>query len=128
MKRLLYWLVKWIKTAEADRVLADARRLADDYQKAIDKADHVYTTIRSFRDEPAAYWQWAKAVLDSDQFRFLVFQLRENIIREMSGCYDKDKLIAQLGRMEMLHIISNYLRSGIDEYENSIRRTKEEVS
>jgi hypothetical protein len=123
---LLYSIVKGIKIAETDKALSEARALSKEYRNAIDKADTVYTTIRSFRDDPSSYWQWAKSLRDSDQFKFMIFQLRENVIREMVGCYDKDKLLVHVGRMEMLNVLTTYLSAGVNEYETSVSRTKED--
>jgi len=121
----LYALVRRIKIADADKAIADAKALSVEYKAAIAKANTIYTTVRSFYDDPASYWQWVKSVVNADQWGYLLFQLRENVIREMAGCTEEKILLKHLGRLEMLNVIANYLRTGVNEYEDSLRRSKE---
>jgi hypothetical protein len=98
---------------QLEESLAKVKRLAEDSQNQA----KTYTTITTFYGRDEEFWTWAKQIHASSQYRYMIFQLRENIIRLMSGEYDSAKLVELNGRLNMLDIIDNYLAKGVSEYE-----------
>lgn len=122
---LLLPLVKWVKHEALDSKLAEVKALAKEYRNATKDIAPVYTTIKTYMNGQDEYWNWAKTILANDKFHFMLFQIRENVIREMIADKEGKASLNHVGRLETLNIIPNYLRTGIQEYEDSLRRIKE---
>lgn len=121
---ILYWIVKKIKTPVLDLQIYEVKILAAKYAERLAKNDPIYTTVRSFYNNEDAFWGWAKALVSSDEFKFLLFSVRENAIRELVQCSDNARLPELNGRIQMVQIFDAYLRKGIDEHEAEIQRIK----
>ena len=103
----------------------ELKRIEEALTAKLEAQNTVYTTIRSFKGLNKEYYGWVCEVLSRDEYPYLLFDLRENVIREMSIVDDKEKSSRFLGRLDMLNVIDNYLNTYKREYENSIRRNSE---
>lgn len=125
----MFWgLFKTKKEIQAEKVLSRAEELKNELEQRVKSP--VFTTIRTFREpgEYNAYMVWIKSVITSDEYRFLVFQLRENTIMEMVGVTDADKIKELNSRLNMLMIIDKYLHHELENYETQIRRSEENTT
>jgi hypothetical protein len=104
--------------------IREVEMLAAKFAVRLEKNETTYTTIRSFYRDDDAFWGWAKALVSSDEFKYLIFSVRENAIRELVQCTDNSKLMELTGRIQMVQIFAAYLRTGIEQYEAEIQRTK----
>lgn len=104
--------------------IAEVQRLGLKYDEKMKKNERIYTTIRSFYGNDDAFWGWAKTLVSSDEFKYLLFSIRENAIRELVQCVDNGKLPELNGRIQMVQIIDAYLRKGIEDYEAQVQRTE----
>lgn len=84
----------------------------------------VYTTIRAMQGTNAEYYGWTCALLASDEFKYFLFDLRENILRELVGMEDSTKIQRHIGRLEMINVVENYLKRLKLEYEDKILRSE----
>ena len=123
--KILYWFVSKIKTLVLDMQLQEVKILHGKYEDRLKKKDNIYTTIKSFYGDDDVFWKWANSLVSSDEFKYLLFCLRENAIRDLVHCADNSKLLEKNGRIQMLEIMDAYLRKGIQEYEAQVQRTKE---
>jgi hypothetical protein len=108
--------MRFWKDKITEEKLAAMLRLEELYEERLKYP--VCTTIRVFKgkDDDHAFWQWAKSLIASDEYKFLIFSLRENTIREMVGVSDAAKIIELNARLNMLAIIDKYLETGIEEH------------
>lgn len=120
---ILRWHLAWREKTLAGEV-ADLRRIEEDLRAA----PKTYTTIKSFYGHDADFWRWAKEVMVSDEYRYLIFSLRENIIREMVALSDPSKLIECNGRLNMLQILDRYINVGLKEYEDKLQRASQDAA
>ena len=90
-------------------------------------ASPIYTTIKTFKttQELNGFWIWVKSLLQTDEYRFMIFSLRENVILEMVGVTDSVKIHELNARLNMLAIIDRFLQTGVEEHESEILRAKE---
>lgn len=108
-----------------EETVSIAKRLEAELSGKLANADRIYTTIKTFYNQDAAFWPWAKELIVTDQYKYLLFSLRENTIREMVGCTDTQKLIEYNGRLNMIQIFDRYLSTGIKEYEEKLLRDQQ---
>ena len=130
IKKIVLWFTQWIdafKDAETERQkielldhgIAQTAKLADEYEKKIADANTIYTTVRSFRGEDGdkVFWAWVRSVFVSDEYRFLVFTLRENIIQRMTQTSSVDALHEETGMLKMLFILDSFLNQGLAKHD-----------
>jgi hypothetical protein len=88
-------------------------------QNKINKAEQIHTTIRTFYGENGdkEFWPWAKRLVASDEYKYLLFFLRENTIREYTQTSAPATMIEINGKLKMLAELDIYLNRGIEEYE-----------
>ena len=118
---MIAWLIKLLFRNKVNDLLCIEQEL----DRKMNEKEVIYTTVRSFKGLDAEYYSWICDVVKKDCYRFFQFDLRENIIREMSTMNDEKEIIRQLGRLDMLNVIDNYFFKYKGEYENSIRRNSE---
>jgi hypothetical protein len=83
------------------------------------KAPVVYTTIRSYNSENGdkVFWPWVRSVLVSDEYRYLIFTLRENVIRELTQTSDITSIHEANGQLKMLQMLDTFLTRGLKQYD-----------
>lgn len=118
--KILFYNKAAEKIAEADKLL----RLAEERSKS-----PVYTTIKSFfrtKEDEFGYYRWLRSTISSDEWKFMLFQLREATIAEMVGVVDSVQLLTLNARLSMLAIIDRFLNTETENYETQFRRTQED--
>ena len=118
-------MITWLKNLLFRDQIEELKRIEEALNQKLAAANTVYTTVRSFRGMDAEYYGFACEVLSRDEYKYLLFDLRENVFREMSEEQDREKLLRHLGRLDMINVIDNYLKKYKAEYEDSIRRDTE---
>ena len=75
--------------------------------------------MRSFRGEDGdkVFWAWVRSVFVSDEYRFLIFTLRENIIQRMTQTSSIDALHEETGMLKMLFILDSFLTQGLAQHD-----------
>jgi hypothetical protein len=98
--------------------------IAAGYAAKKDAADVVYTSVRSYNSPEGdkVFWPWVRSVMLCDEYRFLIFSLRESVIREMAQASDAVKLHEMSGRLQMLQAIDNYLIQGLRAYDAAAKQ------
>lgn len=91
-------------------------------EKKVNSITAIYTSVRTFTGLNPEYYDWVKRVLDSDEYKYMCFDLRENIIREMITVKDEKELLRHTGRLEMINVIGNYLAGYKAQYEEKVLR------
>jgi len=140
MKKLIaelrvFWadLVKALKHVihkPLDKMLAEkideVSALYDKYQRLLAVAPVVYTVVRSYNSENGdkVFWPWVKNVLLSEEYKYLIFSMRENVIRELAQTSDPDKMREINGQLKMLQILDAYLTRGLTQYESEQAKNK----
>jgi hypothetical protein len=136
MKRIIDAIKRFVKFWHDSRVGSEAfvallKQKIDEvdamgtkYAKLLDSSPVIYTSVQTFvsPEGEKQFWPWVKSVLVSDQYRFLIFSLRESVIREMAQASDVIKLHEMSGRLQMLQVIDNYLTRGLKEYESASKQ------
>ena len=100
--------------------ITKVKKLAADYEKKIAASDVVYTTVaQTFNSENGekVFWPWVRSVLISDEYKFLIFTMRENVIRELSQTSDVTRIHEINGQLKMLLIIDSFLSRGLTQYD-----------
>lgn len=113
---------------ELQKKIDEAEKLTEELQNKLNTP--ILSTIKSLRrtdSDRNRYFRWLRDLLYSDEWRFLVFELRENTISEMCGVLDFNKLVELNARLSMLNIICNYIKTEVDNYEDQVQRTTEET-
>jgi hypothetical protein len=118
-------MINWLKTLLFRDQVEELKRIEKAMNEKLEIADMVYTTVRSFRGIDAEYYGWVCETLSRDEYRYMLFDLRENVFREMSDQDDKEKVMRSMGRLDMINVIDNYLKRYKRDYEDSIRRNIE---
>jgi hypothetical protein len=116
-------MINWLKNLLFRDQIEELKRIEEALNRKLE--DTVYTTVRSFRGMDAEYYGFACEVLSRDEYKYMLFDLRENVFRAMSEEQDKENLLRHLGRLDMINVIDNYLKKYKVEYEDSIRRDTE---
>jgi hypothetical protein len=104
-------------------VLENTIKSVDELRKEADeklkRAEVIYTTVRSFASENGEklFWPWVRAVLVSDEYKYLIFFLRENTIRELVQTSDVNMIHEINGRLKMLQILDTFLAQGLTQYD-----------
>lgn len=89
----------------------------------------VFTTIISLfgsDNDRNRFYKWMRNTISCDEWKFLVYQLRENTITEMCGVSDSLKLVELNARLSMLEIICRHMKTEVENYENQVQRNKED--
>lgn len=123
---MIAWLIKQKNERTVNEILDRARDLRNDLE---DRLRHpIYSTIKPFRapSEVSQLISWIKGTINSDEYKFVIFQLRENTIAEMVGVTEADKIRELNARLNMLAIIDKYLHIEVEKYEAKIRRPEED--
>lgn len=115
-------MINWLKSILFKKELKQLRELEAKLDSKLREQEIVYTTIKTHKGIDREYYSWVCNTLASEEYRFCLFDIRENIIREMAGIEDKEKAVRFLGRLDMVNIIENYLRGYKNEYEAALRR------
>jgi hypothetical protein len=121
MKKIFAFLFGWMINDK----LKELRLIEKALNDKIATTQPIYTTIKPFNGMNTDYYGWVCSLLSSDEYKFFVFDLRENVIREMVGQTDEKELLKASGRLDMLNAIGNYFLRYKHEYEDSIQRHKE---
>lgn len=128
INRLIKWLfgglIERKATEIVDKQLQELRLIENQFEELSKRTPRTYTTIRSFSGHNAEYYTWVNSVLNSEEYRYFIFDLRENIIREMIGMKDEKDLLKKTGQLETINVIGNYLIRYKTEYEDTISRNK----
>jgi hypothetical protein len=79
----------------------------------------VYTPVHSFNSVAGdkLFWPWTRAVLASEEYKYLIFSLRESVINEIVQTSEPDKMRELNGQLKMLKVIDNYLTTGLTQYD-----------
>jgi hypothetical protein len=132
IKKILRWIDGWLRPIrnakqyaiildEVKRKLEETKMLAAQYEKKIADADKIYTTIRTFHSEDGdkAFWPWVRSIYVSDEYRYLVFLLRENTIREYTQTTDIVTIHEINGKLKMLSEMDALITQGLRAYEQN---------
>jgi hypothetical protein len=125
------WLRAWLFADDDRRVqgrIDDLNALEVQQDRMMATSPKLYTTIEGFKGRDDEFFGWVKQLIESPQYRYLIFDLRENTLREMVGCLDHAKLIDFNGRLNMLLILDAYLSKGLLEHEDKIRGNQASAS
>ncbi|MBN1294372.1 MAG: hypothetical protein JXB48_21225 [Candidatus Latescibacteria bacterium] len=115
-------MIQWLRNLLFRGKVIELKEIENKLLEAISREKTVYTTIRSFKGMNQEYYSWVSTLISTEQYKFLLFDLRENVIREMTN----DKNIQRcLGRIDMISIIDNYLKTYKRDYEEEFRRDTE---
>lgn len=105
-------------------LLSSRLRQLQEIEKALENRissiQNIYTSVRTFTGLNAEYYDWVCRMLTSDEYKYMCFDLRENVIREMVSTKDEKELIKHTGRLEMINVIGNYLTRYKAEYEEKV--------
>lgn len=118
MKKLWNAIVHWLLSSRIKELQSIEKALSDK-EKALQP---IYTSIRTFQGLNAEYYGWICRILISEEYKFMCFDLRENIIKNMIGQADEKELIRNAGRLDMINVIGNYLTEMKRQYEEKILR------
>lgn len=101
--------------------VAAVESMREQYETMISKAEKIYTPVRSFNSEAGdkLFWPWVKVLLSSEEYKYLIFSMRENVIRELVQASDVNAIHDLSGRLKMLQIIDNFLTTGLIHYDNA---------
>jgi hypothetical protein len=124
INRVLKWFASKVKSAELDAHIAEVKKMQAEYEELLKKNPPVYTTIKTFKGNDNEFWNWCKILSSCDEYRFLLFSIRENCIREIVSCGDAVRLPELNGRLQMIQIIDTYIEKGVAEYEDKLQRDK----
>jgi hypothetical protein len=127
-KKFFAWISSNSKTRELDIHLAEVRKMQLEYEDLLKKNPAIYTTIKTFRGLDDQFWGWLKTLEASDEYRFLIFTLRENAIGEIVANKGDSNIHELIGRLQMVRIIDNYIQQGLRQYEDKLRRDKEALA
>jgi len=114
--------MKWLFNLLFRSRVEELKRIEEALNAKLEQQNTVYTTIRSFKGLNKQYYNWICELIAREEYAYMLFDLRENIIRQMSLSDDKEKAARYLGRLDMLNVIDNYLKQYKREYEDQIRR------
>jgi hypothetical protein len=130
IKKIILFFSGWwkpIKNAKQYREIVEmletelerTKALAETYEAKIEKADHVYTTIKSFSHEDGdkIFWPWVRQLISSDEYRYLIFLMRENTIREYTITENPIVISEINGKIKMLGEICIFLTQGLKAYD-----------
>ena len=95
-------------------------------EEKIDSVQNIYTSVKTFTGLNAQYYGWVKTILESEEYKYMCFDLRENIIREMTGLKDEKELIRSAGWLDMINVIGNYLTGYKVQYEEKVLRNSKQ--
>ena len=116
-------------TALLERKMTEVNDMRITLDKKISAAEVVYTPVKSFNSEAGdkLFWPWAKELLTSEQYKYLIFFMRANNIRELVQTSDVNMVHELNGRLKMLQIIDNFLTTGLTQYdnENKVQRDRQ---
>jgi hypothetical protein len=114
---------QWLRSGRLAKILenqiADVKNIKRDYESRLAKLDVIYTTVRSFNGESGdkIFWPWARSVLLSEEYRYLIFIMRENVIRELTQTSDIIRIHELNGQLKMLQIMDTFLTRGLAQYD-----------
>jgi hypothetical protein len=131
MKKIIDFFKKWFwffKHASKYHALCGVLEKHIDKAKVIEQSLNekltsnipIFTTVRSFNSENGdkAFWPWVRALLTSDEYKYLLFCLRENTIRDLTMATNIDLIHEINGRLKMLQMLDMYLTQGLTQYDN----------
>lgn len=126
-------MINWIKSLFnrkklIDKALVDVDKLRCELETI--KKVPIFTTIRTFRTEEefGGLWQWVKSTIMTDEYKFIMFILRENTIREMVGVTEAIKIQELNARLNMLAIIDRYLSTEVEQHEIKVFGTEKSAA
>jgi len=95
--------------------LREVEKMEVAYNEKLARCETVYTTVQTYngKERNTVFWAWVRSVLVSDEYKFLMFSLRESTIRELAQCSDTSRIIEINGQLKMLQVIDNYLTRGL---------------
>lgn len=116
---------RYRNVAYVNGTLQSATELGAELERRL--AAPIYTTIRGFAgpDGQQKFWPWVKSVISEDEYRYMIFVIRENVIRDLTGATDPSVIARLSARIEMLWIIDQFLHQGVSAYESQIQRDQE---
>ena len=87
----------------------------------------VYTTIPTFAGPEAMnrFWEWVRRMISCDEYRFMIFMLRENVIERLATTSDKDAVMEYKAFLLMLSNIDRFLQEGTQQNVIEIQRSQE---
>lgn len=110
---LFGWFGRWL--------IADKLKQLDAIERALPTRMHgVYSTVQTFRGRDSEYYSWIRSFINAPEYGFMMFELRENVVREMVQCRDNRELPKYQGMITMLQIMDAYLEKGLTQYEEAI--------
>lgn len=121
LKKIWAWYQIPKRTNEAETKLKELLVIEKELNLKIKTLQPIFTTIRSFAGMNTEYYGWVTRMLDSPEYKFMCFDLRENIIRGMVNQNDEKELIRSAGRLDMINVIGNYLLRYKVDYEKEVR-------
>lgn len=122
MKKLWNAIITWLLSARIKELQTIEKAL----EEKIDSVQNIYTSVKTFTGLNAQYYGWVKTILESEEYKYMCFDLRENIIREMTGLKDEKELIRSAGRLDMINVIGNYLTGYKVQYEEKVLRNSKQ--
>jgi hypothetical protein len=118
-------VINWLMRVLFGKKIEELNRIEKALNDKLSEVNTVYTTIKIFSGIDTSYYSWLCGILKSEEYRYLLFDLRENVLRDMVSTSDKEQIMRNMGRLDMIGIIDNYINRYKIDYENSIRRNTE---
>ena len=119
---MINWLLTFFFGDLYRKRIDELNRIEQALNDKIAKVNTTYTTVKSFRGMDKTYYSWLCVILERDEYRYMLFDIRENILREMAGRSDKDQVMRDLGRLDTIGIIDNYIKRYKAEFEEWCRK------
>lgn len=118
----MWWSDIWTmnRSDEAETKLKELLVIEKELDNKLKTMQPIYTSVKTFAGMNAEYYGWVCMILESEAYKYMCFDLRENVIKGMIGQSDEKELIRNAGRLDMINVIGNYLARYKIEYEEKV--------
>jgi hypothetical protein len=114
-------------TRQIERQIAELNRISDTLKNRKPETVEKYTITRVFNYLQPEYYGWMKDLVDSEQYKFMIYELMETIKDKMLKTNDEKLIYRFLGQLDMFSTVDIYLKASIQKYETQIRRNTEKA-
>jgi hypothetical protein len=98
-----------------------ARGIIAEHERKAKDAQIIYTPVKNYNSSNGdkIFWPWVRSVLVSEEYKYLIFVMRENTIRELAETSDIVRIHEANGQLKMLAMIDSYLNRGLAQYDTN---------
>ena len=114
-------MISWIKRVLFKSDLDEIKRIELALKEKVENVNTIYSTAKSFKGINVEYYSFVCELLQKEEYRYMLFDIRESVIKGMAETTDKELFARCVGRLDTINIIDNYLKRYKQEYEDSIR-------